>query len=159
MPVASYVELNALVNNIRNITRNTARITGAMPSIIMRANLSDAEAVKYADLYPEWTVGETYKLDWIVSYEGELYRIGQPSITASETYLPGATGTESIYSHIKVDEEGYEYWKAWDGITGLYNVGDIVRDPEDEQLYICISPNCTYGPPHSVPSFWKLYEK
>lgn len=155
----SNIDTNAIANNIMNITRNMAAISSVLPSIVMRANLNDAEAIKYKNLYPEWTVGETYELGWIVSYEGELYRIGQPSITASETYLPGATGTESIYSHIKIDEEGYEYWKEWDGITGLYYVGDIVRDPEDERLYICISPNCTYGPPHSVPSFWKLYEK
>ena len=155
----SNIDTNAIANNIMNLTRNMAAISSVLPSIVMRANLNDAEAIKYKNLYPEWTVGETYELGWIVSYEGELYRIGQPSITASETHLPGATGTESIYSHIKVDEEGYEYWKEWDGITGLYDVGDIVRDPEDEQLYICISPNCTYGPPHSVPSFWKLYEK
>lgn len=155
----SNIDTNAIANNIMNLTRNMAAISSVLPSIVMRANLNDAEATKYKSLYPEWTVGETYELGWIVSYEGELYRIGQPSITASEIYLPGAAGTESIYSHIKVDEEGYEYWKAWDGITGLYDVGDIVRDPEDEQLYICISPNCTYGPPHSVPSFWELYEK
>ena len=154
----SNIDTNAIANNIMNLTRNMAAISSVLPSIVMRANLNDAEAIKYKSLYPEWTVGETYELGWIVSYEGELYRIGQPSITASETHLPGAIGTESIYSHIKVDEEGYEYWKAWDGVTGLYDVGDIVRDPEDERLYICISPNCTYGPPHSVPSFWKIYE-
>ena len=145
--------------NIVSIVRNSAEIAQALPSIIMRADLSDKEAVQYKALYPEYTnlMGQTVKQGWIIAHEGELYRCGQPTLVISETYVPGTTGTESLFSHIQIDEEGYEYWKEWDGITGLYNVDDIVRDPEDEQLYICISPNCTYGPPHSTPDFWELY--
>ena len=148
-----------LARNIAQITKNAALVTSAFPSIIMRADLTDAEAVQFKAVYPEWSdlMGQVVKEDWIIAHEGELYRIGQPELTISETYVPGTTGTEALYSHISIDEEGYEYWKEWDGVTGLYQEGDIRRDPEDEQLYICKGNNCTYGPPHSTPDWWELY--
>lgn len=148
----------ARAKEIFSITKDSSAVTEAFPSILMRANLSDEEAVKFEDMYPVWTPGETYTLDWIIRYEGdgELYRIGQTH-TAQSQWVPGTTGTEALYSHINIDEEGYEYWKAWDGVTGLYQEGDIRRDPEDEQLYICTGNNCTYGPPHSTPDWWQLY--
>ena len=151
--------INEIVSNLQKITTNFVPVVAAFPSILMRADLSDKEAVQYKALYPEYSnlIGQTVKQGWIIAHEGELYRCGQPTLVISETYVPGATGTESLFSHIRIDEEGYEYWKEWDGITGLYEVDDIVRDPYDEQLYICISPNCTYGPPHSTPTFWEIY--
>lgn len=149
-----------LASNIQAITKNASTIIAAFPSIIMRADLTDAEAVQFKAVYPEYynLMGQVVKQGWIIAHEGELYRIGQPELTISETYVPGTTGTEALYSHISIDEEGYEYWKEWDGVTGLYNEGDIRRDPEDEQLYICTGNNCTYGPPHSTPEWWELYD-
>lgn len=147
-----------LVSNIQAITKNASTIIAAFPSIIMRADLTDAEAVQFKAVYPEWSefVGTELKQGWIIAHEDELYRIGQTH-TAQSQWVPGTTGTEALYSHISIDEEGYEYWKEWDGVTGLYQEGDIRRDPEDEQLYICKGDNCTYGPPHSTPDWWELY--
>ena len=150
-----------IAENLQELSTAAIPVMAVFPSILMRADLDDAEAVQYKALYPTYTelMGKVVKQGWIISHDGELYRCGQPTLTVSETYVPGTTGTESLYSHIHIDEQGYEYWKEWDGITGLYNVDDIVRDPEDEQLYICISPNCTYGPPHSTPDFWAPYSE
>lgn len=152
-------DTETIAANIKALTKNAALITQALPSMIMRADLTDKEAVKFKALYPEYSnlMGQVVKQDWIIAHEGELYRCGQPELTISETYVPGATGTEALFSHISIDEEGYEYWKAWDGVTGLYQEGDIRRDPEDEQLYICKGDNCTYGPPHSTPDWWEVY--
>ena len=149
----------SILKNINTLTTHGLVSIDAMPSIVMRADLTDAEAAQYKTIYPEYKdlMGTVVKKGWIIAHEGELYRCGQPTLTISETYVPGTTGTEALFSHIRIGEDGYEYWKEWDGITGLYNVDDIVRDPEDEQLYICIKPNCTYGPPHSTPEFWEIY--
>lgn len=139
-------------------TKDSSVVTEAFPSILMRANLSDGEAVKFTDMYPVWTPGETYKLDWIVRYEvdGELYRIGQPSIVASNVYKPGDPGTESIYSHISFDESGYEEWKEWDGISGKYDKDQIVSDPFDGgNLYKSKIPNNVWGPPSQQPNYWE----
>lgn len=139
-------------------TKDSSVVTEAFPSVLMRANLSDGEAVKFKDMYPIWTPGETYKLDWIVRYDvdGELYRIGQPSIVASNVYKPGDPGTESIYSHISFDESGYEEWKEWDGVSGIYKQDQVVSDPFDGgNLYKSKIPNNVWGPPSQQPNYWE----
>lgn len=152
-----------VVKNIKAMSNNLILAVSAA-RIFAQANsttFTDVQAFSMPTLFKKWTPGEKYVLKEIVRYEvdGELYRIGQPEITASETYKPGDVGTEAIYSHIVIDEEGYEEWKEWDGVTGLYNQDQIVRDPEDGQLYKSKIPNNTYGPPHSTPDYWDLVEE
>ena len=122
------------------------------------ATLTDAQARTVPLLFKQWTVGETYYHKEIVRYDdGELYRIGQPEITASDVYKPGDPGTTALYSHITIDEEGYEEWKPWDGVSGIYQQDQIVRDPDDGNLYISKIPNNVWGPPHSTPAYWDPY--
>ena len=122
------------------------------------ATLTDAQARTVPLLFKKWTVGETYYHKEIVRYDdGELYRIGQPEITASDTYKPGDPGTTALYSHITIDEEGYEEWKPWDGVSGIYQQDQVVRDPDDGNLYVSKIPNNVWGPPHSMPAYWDPY--
>lgn len=137
-----------------------SQIQLAIPMMIQAnsASITDAQAVTVPLLFKKWTPGETYTLHEIVRYDvdGELYRIGQPEITASNVYKPGDIGTESIYSHIKINEEGYEEWKPWDGISGIYKQDQIVSDPYDEgNLYKSKIPNNVWGPPSQQPTYWK----
>lgn len=155
------MDKKTIAQNILNVTGRSSLIAEAAPLMIMQTNLTDAQAVEFTDLYHDWTPGETYKLGYIVRYEGELYRIGQPEITASDTYKPGAEGTESIYSHISIDPEtGYEVWKEWDGISGIYAQDQIVQDPFDgNKLYKSKIPNNVWGPPHEQLDYWELYSE
>lgn len=122
------------------------------------ATLTDAQALSVPLLFKKWTVGETYYHKEIVRYDdGELYRIGQSEITASDTYKPGDPGTTALYSHITIDEEGYEEWKPWDGVSGIYQQDQVVRDPDDGNLYVSKIPNNVWGPPHSMPAYWNPY--
>lgn len=137
-----------------------AQIQLAMPMMVQlnSASIPDAQAVAIPLLFKKWTPGEKYTLHEIVRYEvdGELYRIGQPEIRALNVYKPGDIGTESIYSHIKINEEGYEEWKPWDGISGIYKQDQIVSDPYDEgNLYKSKIPNNVWGPPSQQPTYWK----
>lgn len=139
-----------------------SQIQLAIPMMVQAnsASIPDAQAVTVPLLFKKWTPGETYTLHEIVRYEvdGELYRIGQPEITASNVYKPGDVGTESIYSHIEISEEGYEVWKKWDGISGIYKQDQIVQDPFDnDNLYISKIPNNVWGPPHEQPDYWDPY--
>lgn len=120
--------------------------------------LTDVQAAAISLLFEEWTVGVEYKKGSIIRYDDELYRIGQDH-TSQEQWVPGAVGTESLYSHIVIGNDGYEDWKEWDGITGLYRNGQIVRDSDDGQLYKSKIPNNTYGPPHEMPDYWEPYIK
>ena len=61
------------------------------------ADIPDEVAVTMPNMYPNFmeTLGQTFTLHQIIEHEGNLYRIGQPSITTSTVYIPGTTGTES----------------------------------------------------------------
>lgn len=121
-------------------------------------NFTDEQALELDLLFKTWVKGMNCKKDHIVRYEGELYRIGQDH-TAQEQYKPGDEGTTALYSHITITEEGYEVWKAWDGVSGIYAKDQIVEDPEDGKLYKSKIPNNVWGPPHSTPDFWDLYSE
>lgn len=119
-------------------------------------SLSDEQAISVSLLFNEWSVGKDYKKDYIVRYNGELYRIGQDH-PSQEQYKPGDEGTTALYSHITITEEGYEVWKAWDGVSGMYAEGQIVEDPNDGNLYKSKIPNNVWGPPSQQSSYWELY--
>lgn len=121
------------------------------------ANLTDAQALEVSRLHKVWTIGETYTQGEIVQYNDELYRCGQPTIVASETYKPGDEGTTALYSHITMEGD-VEVWKEWDGVSGNYKQGQHVKDSEDGKIYESLIPNNTYGPPHEQPSYWRVVE-
>lgn len=119
-------------------------------------NLTDEQALQLNLLFDEWVKGMDCKKDHIVRHEGELYRIGQ-NHTAQEQWKPGDEGTTALYSQIKITEEGYEVWKTWDGVSGIYRKDQIVEDPEDGLLYKSKIDNNVWGPPHTTPDYWELY--
>lgn len=128
---------------------------------VASADISDKTAGKMPLLFPDFmeTLGQTFKKGQIIRHEGELYRIGQPQITTSMTYIPGQVGTEVIYSHIEISEGGYEVWKEWDGTSGIYDQGQIVVDPFDnDRLYMSKVPYNVWGPPHEQPRYWDPYD-
>lgn len=118
---------------------------------------TDKQALSISLLFKEWETGEEYKIDDIVQYGNDIYRIGQDHIS-QEQWKPGDEGTTNLYSLIRMDEGGYEERKAWDGVSGIYNLDQVVKDSEYEKLYKSKTENNVWGPPHSVPEFWELYE-
>lgn len=121
-------------------------------------DLTDEQALSIPRLFDGWAVGKEYKKDYIVRYNGELYRIGQTH-TSQEQWKPGDEGTTALYSHITLTEEGYEEWKTWDGVSGIYAEGQIAEDPDDGQLYKSKIPNNVWGPPSQQPMYWELYKE
>ena len=141
---------------IKSLNQTVLNFGMAFSPVIMRAGLSDEEAVTVVSLYPEWTVGFDYKRNWIIRHDDNLYRIGQDH-TSQEQWVPGETGTEALYSKIEITEGGYEVWQEWDGVSGSYANGQIVKDPTDEQLYQSLIDNNVWGPPSTQPTYWQLY--
>ena len=143
----------------RSIVRQSQLQTAAV--LFVNANtkaLTDEQALSISLLVDEWVKDTPYEKDQIIRYQDELYRIGQDH-TSQEQWIPGQTGTEALYSHIKINEEGYEEWKAFDGVSGVYDKDQIVTDLTDGKLYISKIPNNVWGPPSQQPSYWDLYEK
>ena len=160
---ATKASIEALETNLANLTQVTqasimslATVTDPVPSLLMRANLTDDEAVNYISVYPEYKVGFDYKQGWIFRYGEDLYRVGQDH-TSQEQWVPGETGTESLYSKIEFTSGGYEIWQEYDGISGSYSNGQIVQDPTDNQLYISKIDSNVWGPPSTQPDYWELY--
>lgn len=153
----NYQTLHTLVNqNQPTTSTDISSVMTAISPIIMRADLSDEEAAASKPLFPQWEVGYDYKKDWIISYNGELYRIGQDH-TSQEQWAPGSEGTTALYSKITISEEGYETWKEYDGVSGTYAKNQIVVDPTDSRLYKSKIDNNVWGPPSEQPDYWELY--
>lgn len=118
---------------------------------------TDEQALRVSPLFEEWALGKKYEKDYIVQYGDDIYRIGQDH-TSQEQWKPGDEGTTALYSLIKIDESGYEEWKAFDGVSGIYALDQIVKDPSDGKLYKSKIASNVWGPPHLNPDFWELYE-
>lgn len=117
-------------------------------------SLPDSKIMNYT--FMPWEPDFEYKKDWIVTYNDDLYRIGQDH-TSQSNWIPGTAGTEALYSKIEITEEGYEVWKEWDGVSGIYAKDQIVKDPTDGQLYKSLIDNNVWGPPSTQPNWWQLY--
>ena len=76
-------------------------------------SLEDAVALTAVELFPQWdklwkevqkdgTKGRKVLKGFRFRHDGKLYRTEQPEYTFVEQYVPGAAGTESLFS--KVDE-------------------------------------------------------
>lgn len=143
---------------VKEVTRQTQIQNAAILFVRSSApSLSDEDALNVSLLFEEWSVGKNYKKDDIVQYADDIYRIGQ-NHTSQEQWKPGDEGTTALYSLIKMDKGGYEEWKAWDGVSGIYAFDQVVMDPENERLYKSKVANNVWGPPNSVPEFWELYK-
>lgn len=129
--------------------------------MFVRANaktLTNEQALSVSLLFDEWIKNKDYEKDQIVRHKGELYRIGQDH-TSQEDRSPDAEGVTALYSHIIIDEEtGYEEWKPWDGVSGIYQPDQPVIDPNDGKVYISKIPNNTWGPPSQQPMYWELHK-
>lgn len=153
----NYQTLRTMVVSNNDIsTSKFTSVQNIIAPIIMRENMTDSEALNFQEFYPSWQVGFDYKKDWIIQYDGSLYRIGQDH-TSQEQWTPGSEGTTALYSKISISEEGYETWKEWDGVSGSYESGQIVEDPNDNQLYISKINSNVWGPPSEQPTYWELY--
>ena len=131
----------------------------AMPMMVQlnSASIPDEQAIEIPLLFKEWKPDEHYTRNEIIRHDGELYRIGQDH-TAQAQWVPGETGTDALYSHIEIGGDNYEIWKQWDGVSGIYQQGQIVHDPEDDNnLYISLISNNSWGPPHAFPALWDPY--
>lgn len=86
---------------------HTERARQLRPVIEQAAqSLDDSTALTAVELFPQWNKlvkdGTTVKKGFRFQYGTRLYRTEQPEYTFVETYVPGSTGTESLFS--KVDE-------------------------------------------------------
>ncbi len=70
--------------------------------------LTDKQALECKAIYKQWTalveMGAEVDKGYRFLYGSDLYRTEQPEYTFTAQYVPGATGTENLFSHI---DEGH----------------------------------------------------
>lgn len=142
--------------NARKQTEQSQQLSTAV-TIFVRANadsFTNEQLISVSSFFPDWETGHKYTKGEIINYNGNLYRIGQDH-TSQSNWLPDSAGVTALYSAIKIDDEtGYETWKAWDGVSGIYAKDQIVKDPNDGLLYKSTIANNVWGPPSSYAAYW-----
>lgn len=102
-------------------------------------SLEDAVALTSVELFPKWkelvTNSTQVKKGFRFQHNGTLYRTEQPEYTFVEHYVPGAAGTESLFSkvdetHAGTIEDPIPYEKNMEIYKGLYYTQGGV-------LYLC----------------------
>ena len=111
------------MNYIENAKRMRPLIEEAAQS------LGDADALTAISLFPKWDslvkAGTEVEKGFRFQHDGRLWRTEQPEYTFVAHYVPGAVGTESIFSHIDeghtgTREDPIPYEKNMEIYEGMY---------------------------------------
>lgn len=103
-------------------------------------SLKDDVALTAVELFPQWDklvkAGTTKQKGFRFQYDGKLYRTEQPEYIFVEQYVPGAAGTESLFSRVDETHAGtiddpIPYETNMEIYEGLYYTQNGV-------LYLCI---------------------
>ena len=99
-------EVEARITTVEALD-NVALAAEAIPGIINTFELSDEEALKRKDLYPEWAsfIGKALDTGFKVLYEGRLYKVRQPIAVVLEDQYPSQL-TASLYEEINETASG-----------------------------------------------------
>lgn len=79
-------------------------------------NLSDSEALEGIELFPSWKTDTDYVLDNRVKYNGELYKMIQPTHHSQDDWTPDA----AVSIWVKVDDPSIE-WPEWKQPAGAHD--------------------------------------
>lgn len=79
-------------------------------SQINNMEISDTDALKYKDLYPDWNefIGKSLKKDFKVNHNDKLYKTLQEigTVLDQQGYRPGEVGSEALYAEINETNQG-----------------------------------------------------
>lgn len=138
------------------VVKNTSYSSLLFAAKMVALTFTDEQAIEVPDLYPEYELNHEYKQNDRFQYNGSLYKVNQGH-TSQAQWVPGETGTESLYTNLMLDESGYQIWKQPTGAHDAYNTGDIVRYPDkDGQLYKSTIDGNVWAP-DSYPQGWEVY--
>ena len=141
----------------REEAERRAQIDVAIPMLARASapSMTDAQLLSIPLLFEPWEAGRDYQAGEVLRMDGELYRVAQDH-TSQAQWVPGATGTESLYTHITVDPEtGYDVWQRPTGAHDAYDTGDRVLYPDaDGKVYESTIDGNVWSP-EEYPQGWK----
>lgn len=134
----------------------TVSETVRMAASFAALSFTDEQAIQVSDLYPDYEVDRAYKKDERFNYNGRLFKVNQAHTSAAQ-WVPGETGTESLYTCLEMAGDGYLVWTQPTGAHNAYNTGDIVHYPTaDDPLYKSLIDGNSWSP-DAYPAGWELY--
>ena len=115
--------------------------------------MSDETAIQFPSLIPDFSLNYSYKKDDRFTYNGDVYKVNQDH-TSQEQWVPGETGTESLYTKLTLNDSGYTVWTKPTGAHDAYNTSDIVVYMG--KLYVSKIDGNVWSP-DEYPAGWELY--
>lgn len=103
-------------------------------------DLSDAQALQVAGIYPEWHVDVHYKAGQRARKDSKLW-VCAKNHTSSDSTVPGTD--DNYWTEVTVDAStGYEVWVEPQNASNAYNYGDVVWYPDvNTTLYRSLKNN------------------
>ena len=134
-------------------------MTMQTPSVFKAAafaalSFTDEQAIEVSDLYPVYEVDHAYKKDERFTYNGRLFKVNQAHTSAAQ-WVPGETGTESLYTNLMLNDDGYQIWKQPTGAHDAYNTGDVVE--YNGVLYKSLIDGNAWAP-DAYPQGWQEFD-
>ena len=155
--------LSAVIDKIKYAKKNPP-IKFDVSDVVYKAasfaalSFTDEQALEVPDLYPVYEVDHAYKKDERFTYNGHLFKVNQDHTSAAQ-WVPGETGTESLYTNLEMAGDGYLVWTQPTGAHNAYNTGDIVHYPtEDDPLYKSLIDGNVWSP-DAYPQGWESYNE
>ena len=124
-----------------------------MVARIVASSFTDEQAVLVKDIYETWRPDTASKTGQYLVYNGVLYKVNQ-NHTSQSDWLPGS-GTDSLYTAVKLNTEGYPVWSMPSGAHDAYNIGDIVE--YNGVLYKSLIDGNVWSP-DGYPQGWQEYD-
>ena len=134
-----------------------AQIDLAIPMLARAsaASMTDAQLLTIPLLFEEWEPGRDYAADEVLRHDGELYRVAQAHASQPQ-WVPGATGTDSLYTHVTIDPEtGYDVWRRPTGAHDAYGIGDRVLYPDADGKVLESTIDGNVWSPDEYPQGWR----
>lgn len=135
------------------VVKNTSYSSLLSAAKMVALTFTDKQAIEVPDLYPEYELNHEYKQNDRFQYGGTLYKVNQAH-TSQEQWVPGAVGTESLYTNLMLNDAGHQIWKQPTGAHDAYNIGDIVE--YKGTLYKSLINGNVYAP-DVYPAGWETY--
>lgn len=150
-PATTSITLPDLENRDNTVAKTSVRrqIEILLTKSINTLSLTDEEAEEVKLLYPEWStfIGKSIPKDYRFQYKGVLYKCLQEH-TAQEQWIPGTTGTESLYAVVSASASEEHAGTIDDPIPYVQNM-PIEKDKyytQDGKIYVGIQTTITGYP-------------
>jgi hypothetical protein len=142
------VRILSRIEKAREFRRKINANLQATRKLIRVDELSEEELLDMIDLYENYEVGKSYRVDDIFKYEGKLYKVIQDH-TSQEDWIPNEL--PALYLNM-MPENVIPEWVQPTGVHDAYNTGDKVI--YEGKVYESIIDGNTWSP-LDYPQGWE----